>query len=232
MQRAASILFAVLAIIACKKESPSGLPSGASKDWGSSAPPAAPPQVAPAQPPPMPPDHPSPAQPTAGTTLEKLPDGRLALGPFALALPKDWTEKPITSQMRAAHFLLSTKPGEEADLVVYYFGDTGAGSIEDNIDRWLSQIQQPDGKPSKDVAKTEKLKLAGNDATIVSVSGRYVAQAMPGATEAVDKTDQTLIGAIVGSPKGPYYFKLVGAKKTVEAHGNRFREMLNSLKVR
>lgn len=172
------------------------------------------------------------ADKTPPKELEKLPDGRVVLGPFTLQPPKEWTQKPVTSSMRAAQFVLSDKAGEEADLVVYYFGEGGAGGIEANLDRWLGQFQQPDGKPSKDVAKIEKTKFAGQDATVVSVTGHYVAQAMPGAGDMVDKQDQSLLAAIVNSPSGPYYFKLVGAKKTVAAHTARFRAMLSSMKLK
>jgi len=126
---------------------------------------------------------------TAPRALDKLPDGRFGLGPFTLAAPADWTTKPITSSMRAADFVLPGKPGADAELVVYYFGENGAGSIDDNLDRWLGQFEQPSGVPSREVAKIEKTKFAGQDATFVSVTGRFVAQAMPGATEAVDKAD-------------------------------------------
>jgi hypothetical protein len=54
---------------------------------------------------------------------------------------------------------------------------------------------------------------------------------MPGATEAVDKQDQALLAAIIASPSGPYYFKLVGAKPTVDAQAKAFRSMLQSLKL-
>jgi hypothetical protein len=167
----------------------------------------------------------------APRTLDKLADGRLQLGPFTVAAPADWTSKPVSSNMRAADFVLPGKPGADAELIVYYFGADGAGSVEDNIARWLEQFEQPDGKPSRDVAKIEKTRFGGQDATFVSVTGRFVAQAMPGATQAVDKPDQALLAAIVGSPKGPYYFKLVGAKATVDANARAFRSMLESLKV-
>jgi hypothetical protein len=168
---------------------------------------------------------------TAPKALEALPDGRVAIGPFAVAIPKEWTTKPVTSSMRAADFVLSEKAGEEAELVVYYFGEGGAGSVEANIDRWLGQFSQAGGKPSKDLAKIEKTKFAGQDATVISVSGHFAAAAMPGG-EAIDKQDQSLLAAIVNSPSGPYYFKLVGAKKTVDAHTARFRAMFASLKLR
>src|SRR5262249_15628939 len=96
------------------------------------------------------------AEQVAPHALDKLPDGRLQLGPFTVAAPADWTNKPITSSMRAADFVLPSKPGADAELVVYYFGTDGAGSVDDNIDRWLDQFQQPDGKPSRSVAKIEK----------------------------------------------------------------------------
>ncbi len=170
-------------------------------------------------------------QKTAPRTLEKLPDGRFALGPFSVAVPAGWTEKPITSSMRTAQFALPGATGE-AELIVYYFGEGGAGGVQDNLDRWLGQFQQPNGKPSKDVAKVEKTKLGGQEATLVSVSGRYVTTTMPGGGDPVDKADQALIGAIVESPKGPYYFKLVGPKATVDAHAPKVRAMLTSLKLR
>jgi hypothetical protein len=170
-----------------------------------------------------------PAQ-TGPKTLDKLGDGRLALGPFSIVAPADWTTKPVTSSMRAADFVLPGKAGE-AELIVYYFGSGGAGSIDDNVNRWLDQFQQPDGKSSRDAARIEKPRFAGQDATYVSVTGRYVSQGMPGGGGPVDKPDQALLAAIVGSPSGPYYFKLVGPKETVDAQAKAFRAMLDSLKL-
>jgi hypothetical protein len=168
---------------------------------------------------------------TGPKTPDKLGDGRLALGPFSVAAPADWTVKPVTSSMRAADFQLPGKPGAEAELIVYYFGGGGAGSIDDNVNRWLDQFQQPDGKSSRDAARIEKTKFGGQDATYVSVTGRYVSQGMPGGGGPVDKADQALLAAIVASPSGPYYFKLVGAKPTVDASAKAFRGMLESLKL-
>jgi hypothetical protein len=171
------------------------------------------------------------AQPTEPRALEALADGRSGLGPYSLVVPKDWTAKPVTSSMRAADLMLPGKPGADAELIVYYFGPQGAGSVDDNLDRWLGQFTQADGKKSRDVAKIEKTKLAGQDATIVSVAGHFEAEAMPGA-DAVDKQGQALLAAIIDSPSGPYYFKLVGAKATVDAQAAAFRAMLTSLKLR
>jgi hypothetical protein len=239
-------LIALAFAVSCKKEAPKGDLPPASDVAGSAAakaPPANPHGgMAPANPhgdtPPANPHGGSGesmgmvAEKTAPRTLEKLPDGRYALGPFSVAAPADWTLKPSTSNMRVAIFDLPGKPDAAAELVVTHFGPNGAGSVQSNLDRWLDQIKQPDGKPSSDVAKIEQTKFADQIAVYLSVSGRYVAAAMPGATEAVDKGDQGMLAAIVQSPAGPYYFKLVGAKATVDANAAAFRKMLESMKVK
>ena len=224
----------VVAVVGCKKQSSDGMPPAT--NWGSDQPAAAankpdeqqlpPPPPMQAQQPDPPPDHEVAVEKTAPKQLEKQADGKVALGPFTMAPPADWTQKPVTSSMRAADFVLPAKPGAEAELVIYYFGPNGAGSVQDNLDRWVGQFSQPTGKP-----KIEQTKLAGQDASIVSVTGHFSSEAM-GATEAVDKSDQSLLGAIVASPNGPYYFKLVGAKATVAANEAKFRDMLKSLTIK
>lgn len=255
---ALSVLVALALVPACKKDSSKGLPPAA--DWGSGAPATAnsgggTPSPGPNANPHGPGAAATPGNPHAGMdmsggggggdphagamqsktaprTLEKLPDGRVALGPFAATPPKEWTEKPVTGSMRAAQYQLSDQSGAEAELVIYYFGDGGAGSVQANLDRWIDQFVQPDGKQSKDVAKVEQTKFGGQEATFVSLTGRYVTTTMPGGGDPIDRKDQAMLAAIVASPKGPYYFKLVGAKKTVDAHAPKFRAMLTSLKVR
>jgi len=233
-----ALLIALALATSCKKEPPKGdLPPAT--DWQSSTAPGA------AKPPTAAPPNPhtamgsgnphsgAMAEPTAPKALDKLPDGRLAMGPFSLAAPADWTMKPITSNMRAADFQLPAAKGAgDAELIIYYFGPSGAGSIDDNINRWLDQLEQPGGKSSRDVAKIEKTKFADQDATFISVTGQFHAMAMPGGAAATDIADAELLGAIVASPQGPYYFKLVGAKPTVEASAAAFRAMLGSLKLR
>jgi hypothetical protein len=163
-------------------------------------------------------------------SLEKRADGRSMLGPFSVVFPADWTEKPSNSAMRAAQFQLPAGEGSEAEVIVYYFGEAGAGGVQANIDRWVNQFKQPDDKPSASVAKIEKAQFAGQEATVVSVSGRYVAPPMPGGTP-VDKPNQSLVAVIVPSPKGPYYFRLVGSKEVVAKQEPAFRGALASLKL-
>lgn len=162
--------------------------------------------------------------------LQKTADGRAVLGPFTAQVPAGWTEKPSVSGMRAAEFQLPSSDGQ-AEVVVYYFGQSGAGGVQANIDRWVGQFTQPDGKPSKDVAKLEQATYAGQQADLVTVSGNYASRPTPGSPDAVNKPDQTLQAAIVPSPSGPYYFRLLGDRAAVEAQSGKFRELLSSLKL-
>jgi hypothetical protein len=252
MHRVAATCLLCLFVTACeKKQSSSGLAPASEWKAGSAAPPSDPPPANPhggdnphAGNPhagnPHGGDNPHAGAPHAGMggampepvaakTLDKA-GGRSLLGPFTVDVPKDWTEKPVTSSMRAAHFVLPGKAGE-AELVVYYFGEGGAGGVDANLERWLGQFTQPDGKASKDVAKIEKTKVAGQDTTTIAVTGRYTTSQMPGGPPPVDVADGMLLGAIVESPKGPYYFKLTGPKATVDGHAGKFRAMLASMKL-
>ena len=129
--------------------------------------------------------------------------------------------------MRAAQFRVA----EDAELVVFYFGQGGAGTVDANLDRWLGQFTLPDGSPARDTAKIEHPTIAGQPATLLHIVGHYVAAAIPGRA-AVDKQDQALLAAIVSSPNGPYFFELKGGKSSVDANESQFRGLLASLKLR
>src|SRR6266545_2733494 len=98
--------------------------------------------------------------------------------------PEGWQQGKPSSTMRVAELTLPRAPGDAADaqLIVYYFGGQG-GSVDANIERWVGQIQQPDGKASSAVAKKESRTVNGLAVTLVDVSGTYVAETAPGATE-------------------------------------------------
>ena len=51
---------------------------------------------------------------------------------------------------RVADVDLAAGDAQDAELVVYYFGGSG-GTVEANIDRWVAQMKQPDGRPSSAV---------------------------------------------------------------------------------
>src|SRR5438034_11313181 len=98
--------------------------------------------------------------------------------------PDGWRQSPPGSSMRIAEFTLPRAAGDadDAQLVVYYFGGSG-GSIDANIQRWIGQMQQPDGKAASAAPTRETRKVHGLTVTLVDVSGTYVAETAPGSRE-------------------------------------------------
>lgn len=144
----------------------------------------------------------SPAN-TSGELHYKAPDG--------------WVKEPSSSAMRVAQYKLPKAEGdpEDAALVVYFFGATQGGAVQANIDRWISQVQQPDGSSSKDKAKTETSTVNGLKVTTVDVSGTYTAEMAPGTGSQRNDANYRMSAAVIETPKGNYFLKLVGPAKTM-----------------
>jgi hypothetical protein len=132
--------------------------------------------------------------------------------------------------MRVAQYKLpkADGDGEDASLVLYYFGATQGGSAQANIDRWISQIQQPDGSSSKDKSKTETLTVNGLKVSTVDVSGTYTAEMAPGSSDRHNDAGYRLRAAVIETPKGNYFLKLVGPAKTVGRWEQSFMEYVKS----
>ena len=131
--------------------------------------------------------------------------------------PAGWVSKTPSSSMRLADFTLPkvASDAEDATVTVYYFGAQG-GSIQANIDRWVGQLAQPDGRASKDVAKTTTLESkSGLKITLLDVSGTYVAEVTPGSAEHFNKPGFRQLAAVVDTPNGPHFVKVVGPAATV-----------------
>jgi hypothetical protein len=134
--------------------------------------------------------------------------------------------------MRAAQFLLpGGDAGESAELVVFFFGVGGGGSVEANIDRWCGQLVQADGRNSRDVARVETRRIGELNVTTVHVSGRYTADPMPGMAPTKIQGEATMLAAIVEGEGGPWYFKALGATPTIERWEASFEAMLESLRL-
>jgi hypothetical protein len=150
---------------------------------------------------------------------------------LAYNAPAKWQPRASTSSMRVAEFVVprAAGDGEDAEVIIYYFGGTG-GSADANVDRWIGQVQQPDGSASKEKAKREQQTINGMKVTLVDVSGTYVAEVRPGSSERHNKPGFRVRAAVVETPLGPYYVKMTGPAKTVAAAEADFAALLRSLK--
>ncbi|MGB5812278.1 MAG: hypothetical protein WBG86_17200 [Polyangiales bacterium] len=188
------------------------------------------------------PEAPAPAaDPHAGLGLtpeqqeavDKIPrpepdaSGKIDLGAMTVQVPEGWQFVKARALMRRAQFLVPSPKGD-AEMIVFFMGTAGAGSVNANVERWIGQFTQPDGTRVVDV-KPEEKKVAGFDVTQLEVAGDYSGM-LPQGDPDVTETDQRLLAAIVSTPQGPYYIKLLGPDTVVAKNKAAFEGMLASMK--
>jgi hypothetical protein len=146
--------------------------------------------------------------------------------------PDKWNEQTPASSMRVTEFQLPRVAGdaEDVELVVFYFGGSG-GSVEANLQRWVSQMEQPDGRSSFEVAATTGFDANGLAVTVLDVAGTYVAAVRPGSPTQLNKPDFRLLAAVVETPVGPYFFKLTGPARSVARWDRPFAAFLRTVSV-
>ncbi len=166
----------------------------------------------------MPPGHPPVDPNTSPPPLPAKDDD----APRALAWtkPAAWADVPNTSSMRIATYKAPIAAGDKAapELTVIQAG----GALEDNIQRWAAQF----GDEGKASLKRESKKIAGYNVVIVTTHGPY--GGMGG--EAKSPEPFELLAAIVETPDLPYFFKMTGPMKSVEAARKDFDVLLASFK--
>jgi hypothetical protein len=149
-------------------------------------------------------------------------------------MPDGWVRQAPGSKMRIAQYKLpkADVETEDASLVVYYFGPSQGGSVDANIDRWISQMEQPGGGSPKGKSKTETFTVNGLKVTTVDVAGTYTAEMSPGSATRYNKPGFRLRGAVVETPKGFYFAKLVGPEKTVGHWNKAFTRYIKSFEFK
>lgn len=163
--------------------------------------------------------------------LSFAPGQGQAPGQLLFKAPDTWKPRPPASTMRVAEFVLPKADGdaEDGDVVIYYFGGQG-GDVEANINRWLGQMQQSDGRASKNVATRTTTSVNGLQVTTLDVSGTYVAEVRPGSAEHFNKPGFRMRAVLVPTPRGPYFIKMLGPDKTVRRWAPSFDVFLGTLK--
>jgi hypothetical protein len=147
-------------------------------------------------------------------------------------VPETWKAVDTNSQFRAAQFSIPKAEGDERDgeLVVYFFGKGQGGGVDANVKRWQQQIKPPEGKKIEDVMKKDSFKVGDVQVTEIELQGTYQAPAFAANQKSEKIANARMIGVVFESPNGPYYFKLVGPAKTVEANKKGFDEWLKNFK--
>lgn len=155
-------------------------------------------------------------------------------GQLHYKVPEGWVVEKPTSDMRFAQYKLPKAGGDSEDglLIVYYFGLGQGGPAQANIDRWIGQMQQPDGSSSKEKAKTESLTVHGLPVNTVDVLGNYSGGMSPDSAPAEKKAIYRLRAAVIETPGGNFYVKLTGPEKTVAHWDQAYTDYIKSFEFK
>lgn len=154
---------------------------------------------------------------------------------FSLQAPAGWQRVQPKSGIVETEFAIPSE-GTAADGTPVQPGRMtvmgAGGTVQANIDRWYGQFVQPDGSETKTKSTTKKLDLAGCTVTLVDIPGTY--KDSPGGPfaggRAVERPDYRMLAAIVETPdRGNHFLKFYGPAKTVAAHADGFRTMVEGM---
>ncbi len=139
--------------------------------------------------------------------------------------PVTWIEHPLTGSMRAANYTVPGRDGNEAaHIVVFYFGPTQGGTIEDNISRWRTQFQVTDSGDLPE-PKIDRFDVDSMAVTLIELVGEWQEMGTVSFTP-----DQVLLMAIVEAPVGRVFIRFAGQTATVEANREDFMAMIRGLR--
>ena len=143
---------------------------------------------------------------------------------FTFKRPANWEWVETASAMRKAQLKVnSADKKENAEVVFYYFGESGGGGTKANIDRWLGQFQEPRDKIK---AKVEEVTVEKRKITYVQAEGTYMS-GTPGGPKTA-RPNSMLLGAILESDSGNVFVKMTGPVTLVKACADEFKKMVES----
>lgn len=179
----------------------------------------------------------SPPFASAAPTSNVPAEGGADAGP-TVELPLLWNDPPTfvrvtpTSPMHAAQYVVphADKDMEDAECVVMTLGRRHGGTVDENVKRWIDQFH-----PAMTTPRRMNDDINGMHVTFVEVAGTFTGNAMPSRrtlSTPAGKPAWRLIGAIVQSPSGLWFFKMIGPDLTVRIASRPFEDMVRSARPR
>jgi hypothetical protein len=129
--------------------------------------------------------------------------------------------------MRAAEYRVprSGDDHEDGECSVITFGPGQGGSVDDNIKRWVEQLQ-----PATSAVERTQRTVNGMSVTRVEVAGTYTPMTMPGMPAgAQPRPGQRLVGDIVQAPSGFWFFKMTAPDATAKAAAKELDALIDSI---
>jgi hypothetical protein len=114
---------------------------------------------------------------------------------------------------------------EDGECFVITFGKGQGGSVDDNVNRWVQQL-----KPTTSTLDRTTRTVHGMTVTRVEIAGTYTAMAMPPMPASPPRPGSRLVGEIVETPTGTWFFKLTGPDATAKAAGKELDALVDSIR--
>ena len=150
---------------------------------------------------------------------------RASGAPLAFTGPEGWVEEPPANNMRQSQYRLPAVEGDakDAEVIVTYFGPSGAGDLDMNIDRWCSAFAQPDGSSTRETMRMSNRRVGGIAISEYDIRGTYL-----GMRGGEQNAGYRMVVALIESDHGPYYVKITGPEATVEKWLASFRSFVGA----
>lgn len=131
-------------------------------------------------------------------------------------VPEGWTQQTPANKLRKAQYAVPDREKDEGDaeFIYSYFGITGGGTFDENLDRWIAQF----AGATRETTKVEDAKGV-YPVRFVYLEGTYN-----------NELNYQMIVAAVEAPSGYHYFKLVGPLATVGDWAADFRALVLAAK--
>jgi hypothetical protein len=137
------------------------------------------------------------------------------------SIPPNWEPQP-PSQTRQASFLVHGENGAVADVSLVTLGPS-AGSVLDNVNRWLAQLAQPPITEEKLPDFVRQMPTSRGDIAIVDISGQ---------PEKGDSSkDGRILAAIVSDPGRTAFYKMRGNPALIGAQKETFLKWMSLMRV-
>lgn len=174
----------------------------------------------------LPPGHPPlTAAPTPAPT--PTPQGP----PLVWEVPENWRSVTPRSRFRLAQYAIPKVDGDPRDgeVAVFHFPNSG-GTVAANLERWAGQFTTADGQPiAPQMIQRETFDVGGLKVHTIELTGYMQVGSMMGGTGQRSDVEYRLLGAIVETPGGHWFFKGYGPAATMAAARADFIAMLKTV---
>jgi hypothetical protein len=141
-------------------------------------------------------------------------------------IPETWKSKDTNSNVHLMQFAIPKGEGdkEDTEVSVWYFGLNGAGSVNENFQRWIDEFDAKDRK-----MKLTTGKCPGGDYILMDISGTWnrPVSTPQGGLKVVHTTGREIAVAVKGR-QGDYFYRLMGPETTVAANVDAFRTAIGA----